>query len=94
MTLEEYAQDVNKTMEEVMALCETLGIHEDVLSDEAITLLDNEIQNESRIDTNDLEDEEDLLLEKVEKIVQDANIDIDRPIMKKEKVKRDRKSVV
>lgn len=87
MTLEEYAQDVNKTMEEVMALCETLGIHEDVLSDEAITLLDNEIQNESRIDTNDLEDEEDLLLEKVEKIVQDANIDIDRPIMKKEKVK-------
>ncbi len=87
MTLEEYAQDVNKTVEEVMALCERLGIQEDVLSDDSITLLDNEIQNGDGLDVEDAMDEDDLLLEKVEKIVQDANIDIDRPIIKKEKVK-------
>jgi len=86
MSLEEYALDVNKTQDEILALCEKLGIkcEDNILNEEEITLLDNEIQNIQ--DDNDNFSEEDILLEKVEKIVEDANIDIDKPI-KKEKVK-------
>ena len=45
MTLEDYALDVDKTVEEIMALCDKIGInYEDgnsLLDDISITLLDN-----------------------------------------------------
>ena len=50
MSLLEYALDVNKTVEEIKELCNKLGIsyedEESMLSDDDITLLDNEIQTE------------------------------------------------
>ena len=48
MNILEYALDVNKTKEEIMELCKRLDIsienEETILSDDDITLLDNEIQ--------------------------------------------------
>lgn len=86
MSILEYSMDVNSTVLEIMHLCDKLGISYDdensSLSEDDIILLDNEIQ-----DSNDyIMDEEEQLDEKVDKIVSDANIDIDRPI-RKEKVK-------
>ena len=62
MTLEDYAIDTGKTIEEIKALCDKVGItYEDensLLDDISITLLDNEIQDaEDYIDT-DIEDDE------------------------------------
>ena len=46
MNVKEYAQDVSKSVEEVLELCKKLGINvsneNDYLDDEAIILLDNE----------------------------------------------------
>ena len=48
MNILEYALDVNKTKEEILELCKRLDISasndDDILSDDDITLLDNEIQ--------------------------------------------------
>ena len=64
MTLEEYAQDVGKTVEEIKALCDKVGInYEDensLLDDISITLLDNEMQDEEDYigeDSEDLEEQ-------------------------------------
>ena len=50
MTIEDYAQDVGKTIEEIMALCDKIGIEyqdeNSLLDDISITLLDNEMQDE------------------------------------------------
>ena len=49
MTLEDYAIDVSKSVEEIMALCDKIGINYDdkdtLLDDISITLLDNELQD-------------------------------------------------
>lgn len=99
MNILEYALDVNKTKEEIMELCKRLDIsienEETILSDDDITLLDNEIQqmedyiisddedNYNEVDTDEYDYELD---EKVEKIISDEKIDIDNH-RKKEKVK-------
>ncbi len=93
MSILEYAIDVNKTNEDIFALCDSLNINyeneDTMLSDDDITLLDNEIQNgeiesvETNTDEDIYDDELDL---KVEQIVSDANIDIDTPVIK-EKLK-------
>ena len=50
MTLEEYAMDVDKTIEEIMELCNKLGIEYDdkdsLLDDTSIVLLDNNVNEE------------------------------------------------
>ena len=50
MSIEDYAQDVGKTVEEIYSLCDRLGIaYKDsntMLDDTAIILLDNKIQEE------------------------------------------------
>ena len=50
MSIEDYAQDVGKTVEEIYSLCDKLGIaYKDsntMLDDTAIILLDNKIQEE------------------------------------------------
>ena len=51
MTIEDYALDVDKTIEEVEALCKKVGIayidEKTVLEETAIILLDNEIESAS-----------------------------------------------
>ena len=51
MNVREYAEDVEKTLEEVLSLCKSLNIEveseEDMLSEDDIILLDNEIANGS-----------------------------------------------
>ncbi len=83
MSILEYSMDVNSTVAKIMELCDKLDIaYEDEnssLSEDDIILLDNEIQ-----DSEDYIEEE--LEEKVDKIVSDANLDLDHPI-KKEKLK-------
>lgn len=98
MSILEYAMDVNKTVEEILALCKKLDIsyndENDMLSDEDIILLDNEIQDSEDyiVEEKDEElqaeqEEEDALIETVDRIVEEANIDIDKTSSKKEKVK-------
>ena len=99
MNILEYALYVKKTKEEKIELCKRLDIsienEETILSDDDITLLDNEIQqmedyiisddedNYNEVDTDEYDYELD---EKVEKIISDEKIDIDNH-RKKEKVK-------
>lgn len=77
MSILEYANDVNKTVEEVKILCERLGIKYEnentMLTEVDIVLLDGEI--ETSLDNDVLDDE--VLDEKVEKMINDAKIDID-----------------
>ncbi len=84
MSILEYAQDVHSTVEEIMKMCEKLNIayldENSMLEEDDIILLDNELQDHADY----IEEEE--LDEKVDKIVSEANIDLDLPI-KKEKVK-------
>ena len=51
MSIEDYAQDVGKTVEEIYSLCDKLGIaYKDsntMLDDTAIILLDNKLQEEN-----------------------------------------------
>ena len=82
MSVLEYAQDVNKTVEEIFKLCEKLNIsvnsEEDLLSDEDITILDNEIQDnedyvvDENYEDNDYDDDE--FFEKVESLAANTKI--------------------
>ena len=68
MSVLEYAQDVNKTVNEVLDLCKKLNINassqDDELDEEAITELDNQI---AFLDDSDLEYEEQLIEEENKK---------------------------
>ena len=86
MTLEDYANDVGKTIDEIKALCDKIGInYEDentLLDDISITLLDNEMQDADDYIEGDIEDLEEKRLEeevneKVEELAQDTNIDME-----------------
>ena len=77
MSILEYANDVNKTVDEIKILCDRLNIKYDdentMLTEDDIVLLDGEIETNS---DNDVLDDE-VLDEKVEKMISDAKIDID-----------------
>ena len=90
MTIEDYAQDVGKTIEEIMALCDKIGIEyqdeNSLLDDISITLLDNEMQDEEDYVDEDIdnydEDIEDQQLDeevtsKAEELAYDTKIDLD-----------------
>ena len=86
MTLEDYALDVDKTVEEIMALCDKIGInYEDensLLDDISITLLDNELQDEEDYvggDEEDLEEQriEEEVADKAEELASNTRIDLD-----------------
>lgn len=70
MSVLEYAEDVNKSVEEVLSLCNKLGLSastsEDMLSQDDITELDNTINNEEEIEENNYDDDE--FFEKVESL--------------------------
>ena len=79
MSVLEYAEDVGKTVDEILAYCKKLEIkvtaEEDMLSDLDITLLDNEIQdNEDYITEESNYDDDDELFEKVESLAADTKI--------------------
>lgn len=95
MSVLEYAMDVSRSKEEIFKLCDKLGIQveneDSMLDDEAITLLDNELQdNEDYVISEEEKEalEEDELIETVDRIVEEAAIDIDKTITKKQKVKK------
>ena len=81
MTVLEYAQDMNKTVDEVIKKCKEFGIsadnEDDLLDDEAITELDACFQND------DLEELED----RAEEMAEQTKINVDN-VVKKEKVKK------
>ena len=86
MTLEDYANDVGRTVEEIKALCDKIGInYEDentLLDDISITLLDNEMQDEEDYIEGDIEDIEERRLEeeaedKAEELAYDTKIDLE-----------------
>ena len=86
MNLEDYALDVGKTVEEIMALCDKIGIkYEDkdtFLDDTDITLLDNELQDQEDDSEEDIEDLESKLYEeevydKAEELAMNTKFDLD-----------------
>ncbi len=82
MTIEDYALDVDKTIEEVEALCKKAGIaytdEKTVLDETAIILLDNEIESAS---VNNEEDDEIALeeevIDKAEELARNTKFDIE-----------------
>ena len=84
MSIEDYAQDVEKTVEEIKALCEKVGIeYEDentLLDDVSITLLDNALEEDTEEDTTEVEEERRLQEEvedKAEELAYDTKIDLE-----------------
>ncbi len=81
MSVNEYAIDINKTTDEVMKMCENLGIKvndsEDLLDEEAITELDNAFQN----------DEIDEDIESIEVVVDNKKVNNDN-VINKQKLKK------
>lgn len=86
MTIEDYAQDVGKTIEEIMALCDKIGINyqdeNTLLDDVSITLLDNEMQDQEDYIEGDLSLIEEQRLEeevedKAEELAFNTKIDLD-----------------
>lgn len=90
MNVLEYALDVNKTVEEILELCQKLNIEviseTDSLSDEDITILDNEIQDNKQDDTMQEYLEDEILVDKAENLA--AAIVKEKPIIKKDKAKK------
>ena len=86
MNIEDYALDVGKTVEEIKALCDKIGINykdeSTVLDETDIILLDNEIQDQEDYVEGDIEDLESRLYEeevydKAEELAMNTKIDLD-----------------
>ena len=86
MTIEDYAQDVGKTVEEIKALCEKIGIdYKDettTLGETDIILLDNEMQDQEDYIDGDIDDLEEKLLDeevtdKAEELAMNTKFDLD-----------------
>lgn len=75
MSVLEYAEDVNKSVTEILKMCSRLGINanseDDYLDEEAITILDNDIANTE--ETEDLEYEDELIEKENSKIEEIVN---------------------
>ena len=81
MSVIDYAQDVNKNVEEIFKLCKELNINvnttDDMLDDEAITMLDNSLD---KLDDEKMDDI-------VENMMETTNIKVDDSV-KKQKLKK------
>ena len=86
MSIEDYANDVSKTVDEIIDLCKKIGIDcqdaNSLLDDISITLLDNELQDEEDYVQGSIEDLEERRLEeevadKAEELAFDTKIDLD-----------------
>ena len=75
MSVLEYAEDVNKSVSEILKMCARLSIdakgEDDYLDEEAITILDNDIANAE--ETEDLEYEDELIEKENSKIEEIVN---------------------
>jgi len=91
MNIREYAEDVGKEISEIIELCNELDIkksrEEDFLTDEEITILDNEIDSRKENENPDYELDEELE-EKVSNLVNSIDIDLDEVNTKPEKLKK------
>ena len=88
MTLLEYAEDVSRSVEEIVELCKKIGIaktnEDDLLDQDEITMLDSELANveiesgEEKVETENSSeenyDEDDELFERVESLAQDTKM--------------------
>lgn len=98
MSVLDYAQDVGKSLEEILELCRKLGFvienEETELDQDQITMLDTEIQLQEDIVVEDKEPEveidSDEFFEKVESLAADTKLDVEHH-KKKIKAKRDTK---
>ena len=99
MSILEYSEDVNKSLEEIFELCDKLEIpyenEETMLTEDDIIFLDNEIQDNEDYIVSETEDEdeisEDELEEKVEDIITKNNIKVEtNRKLEKVKSKKDR----
>ncbi len=86
MTIEDYALDVGKTVDEIIALCEKIGIacqdETTTLDEESIILLDNELQDQEDYVTGNIEDLEERRLDeevtdKAEELAMNTKFDLD-----------------
>ena len=100
MTLEDYASDVGKSIEEIKALCDKVGIayqdENSLLDDISITLLDNELQDQEDYIEGDIDDLEERRLEeevkdKAEELAFDTKIDLETTSFTKVKPKNSTK---
>ncbi len=100
MTLEDYALDVGKSVEEIEALCDKVGIvyqdENSLLDDVSITLLDNELQEEEVSGTGGSDDLEEKRLEeevedKAEELAISTRIDLETTSFTKVKSKNSQK---
>ena len=100
MTIEDYALDVEKTIDEIKALCDKIGInYEDEktpLDETDIILLDNELQDAEDYVTGDTEDLEEKILDeevsdKAEMLAMNTKFDLDNGT-KFEKVKSNKQA--
>lgn len=100
MTLEDYASDVGKTVEEIKKICDKVGINyqdeKSLLDDISITLLDNELQDEEDYIEGDIEDLEEKRLEeevedKAEELAFNTKIDLETTSFTKVKSKSSQK---
>ena len=84
MSVLEYAEDINKTIEEVLNKCKDFNIdarvEDDLLSDEDITILDGFF--------SDVDTEEDGIDNIVEEIIENKKIDVDNSISKQKLKKK------
>lgn len=69
MSVEEYAQDVNKSVEEILKKCKKLNINvnneEDLLDEDAITMLDNDIASDDDYYEDQLIEQEKTKIEEI-----------------------------
>ena len=86
MNIEDYALDVGKTVEEIEALCDKIGIEykdqTSTLDETDIILLDNELQDQEDYVEGDIEDfesrlYEDEVMDKAEELALNTHIDLD-----------------
>lgn len=88
MSVLEYAEDINKTVDEVLKACKALGIEveneDDLLDEDAIVELDNTINSEM---VEEDKTEEEALEDLVEDIIEQEKIEVDNTI-KKQKLKK------
>ena len=100
MTIEDYALDVEKTIDEIKALCDKIGInYEDEktpLDETDIILLDNELQDAEDYVTGNIEDLEEKILDeevsdKAEMLAMNTKFDLDNGT-KFEKVKSNKQA--
>lgn len=90
MSILEYAMDVNKDVNEIISLCESLDIRkfneDDILTDDEIIILDNELDSLKENENPDYEIDEELE-SKVDNLVSKIDMNLDNVSSKKEKVK-------